>query len=132
MVLRIDTYHESYRLLLYSPFWINNRTELQLQFQVKICLSTKILFIYFQQIENNSTIIQITQTPFLICPEKFDSNTNKKTQGQIRLCGSEQNDNLTSWSQKFSLDVIKSTGMAFCKDPSDRIYTVNKLNLIKK
>jgi len=34
MVLRVDTFHESYRLLLYSPFWIVNRTELQLEFQV--------------------------------------------------------------------------------------------------
>ena len=25
-ILRVDTFHESYRLLLYSPFWILNRT----------------------------------------------------------------------------------------------------------
>jgi hypothetical protein len=56
----------------------------------------------------------------------------KKIQGQVRLYGIEQGDNLTSWSQTFSLDVIKSTGMASCKVPNDRIYMVKKLNLIKK
>ncbi len=35
MILRVDTFHESYRLLLYSPFWILNRTDLKLEFQVK-------------------------------------------------------------------------------------------------
>jgi hypothetical protein len=35
MILRVDTLHESYRLFLYSPFWIVNRTELQLELQVK-------------------------------------------------------------------------------------------------
>ncbi len=34
MILRIDSFHESYRLLLYSPYWILNRTELKLEFQV--------------------------------------------------------------------------------------------------
>ncbi len=36
MILRVDTFHESYRLLLYSPFWILNRTGLKLELQVKI------------------------------------------------------------------------------------------------
>ena len=35
MVLRVDSFHESYRLLLYSPFWILNRTGLKLEFQVE-------------------------------------------------------------------------------------------------
>lgn len=35
MILRFDTFYESYRLLLYSPFWFLNRTELPLEFQVK-------------------------------------------------------------------------------------------------
>ena len=35
MVLRVDAYHESYRLSLYSPYWILNRTNLKLEFQVK-------------------------------------------------------------------------------------------------
>ena len=34
MVLRVDSFHESHRLLLYSPFWILNRTGLKLEFQV--------------------------------------------------------------------------------------------------
>ncbi len=126
MVLRIDSFHESFRLLLYSPFWILNRTELQLEFQVNIYLFIKIFFIYFEQIDNQHTFIEVAQTPFLICPEKFDSDPNKKTQGKLRLYGIEQGDNLTTWSEKFSLDVIKSTGMASCKVPNDRTYMVNK------
>lgn len=35
MVLRVDTYHQSYRLSLYSPFWVLNRTDLKLEFQVE-------------------------------------------------------------------------------------------------
>jgi len=38
MLLRVDAYHESYRLSLYSPFWILNRTDLKLEFQVEKCL----------------------------------------------------------------------------------------------
>ncbi|CAF1245225.1 unnamed protein product [Adineta ricciae] len=106
MVLRIDTYHESYRLLLYSPFWILNRTELSLEFQI----------------ENNRTFLEASHTPFLVCPDKFDSDANRK--GQLRLYSAEQGDNTTNWSEKFSLDVIKSTGMASCKVPNDRVYMV--------
>ncbi|CAF1260195.1 unnamed protein product [Adineta steineri] len=106
MVLRVDTFHESYRLLFYSPFWILNRTELQLEFQI----------------ENNRAFIEVAQTPFLVCPDKFGSDANKK--GQLRLYSTEQGDNATNWSEKFSLDVIKSTGMASCKVPNDRTYMV--------
>ncbi len=35
MVLRVDTYHHSYRLSLYAPFWILNRTDLKLELQVE-------------------------------------------------------------------------------------------------
>ena len=35
MVLRVEAYHESYRLSLYSPFWVLNRTNLKLELQVK-------------------------------------------------------------------------------------------------
>jgi hypothetical protein len=35
MALRVDTYHESYRLSLYTPFWVLNRTDLKLEFQVE-------------------------------------------------------------------------------------------------
>jgi hypothetical protein len=35
MILRVDAYHESYRLSLYTLFWILNRTNLKLEFQVK-------------------------------------------------------------------------------------------------
>ncbi|CAF1542330.1 unnamed protein product [Adineta steineri] len=106
MVLRVDTFHESYRLLFYSPFWILNRTELQLEFQI----------------ENNRAFIEVAQTPFLVCPDKFGSDANKK--GQIRLYSTQQGDNTKNWSKKFSLDVIKSTGMASCKVTNDRTYMV--------
>ncbi|CAF4060347.1 unnamed protein product, partial [Adineta steineri] len=106
MVLRVDTFHESYRLLFYSPFWILNRTELQLEFQI----------------ENNRAFIEVAQTPFLVCPDKFGSDANKK--GQIRLYSTQQGDNTKNWSEKFSLDVIKSTGMASCKVLNDRTYMV--------
>ncbi|UJR35157.1 hypothetical protein I4U23_027926 [Adineta vaga] len=106
IVLRVDTFHESYRLLLYSPFWILNRTELPLEFQI----------------ETNRTFIEVSQTPFLVCPDKFESDANKK--GQLRLYNIDQGDNTTSWSEKFSLDVIKNTGMASCKVPNDRTYMV--------
>lgn len=34
MILRVDAYHASYRLSLYTPFWVLNRTDLKLEFQV--------------------------------------------------------------------------------------------------
>ncbi|CAF5055703.1 unnamed protein product, partial [Rotaria socialis] len=62
MILRVDTLHESYSLFLYSPFWIINRTELQLELQI----------------ENNRTFIEMTETPLLFCLENFESEPNKK------------------------------------------------------
>ncbi len=44
MLLRVDAYHESYRLSLYSPFWILNRTDLKLEFQVEKFLFFFIVF----------------------------------------------------------------------------------------
>ncbi|CAF1275242.1 unnamed protein product [Rotaria sp. Silwood1] len=35
MILRVDTFHESYRLLLYSSLWILNCIDLKLEFQIK-------------------------------------------------------------------------------------------------
>jgi hypothetical protein len=45
-------------------------------------------------------------------------------QAQIRVIGLDQNEATPNWSEKFSLDVIKSTGMTSCKVTNDRIYTV--------
>ncbi|CAF4238145.1 unnamed protein product, partial [Adineta steineri] len=73
-------------------------------------------------IENNRAFIEVAQTPFLVCPDKFGSDANKK--GQIRLYSTQQGDNTKNWSEKFSLDVIKSTGMASCKVLNDRTYMV--------
>ncbi|CAF5098415.1 unnamed protein product, partial [Rotaria sp. Silwood1] len=106
MVLRVDTFHESYRLLLYSPFWILNRTQLNLEFQI----------------ENNITFIEAVETPCLVCPEKFEIEEKRK--GQLRLYIAGQRDNAATWSEKFSLDVIKSTGITSCKVPNDRIYMI--------
>ncbi len=140
MALRVDTYHESYRLSLYTPFWVLNRTDLKLEFQVE-----KFYFCVFDfeflQIENNRSVIDVTETPYLICPEKFESEASKKVetikqklnesfffhQGQIRVYGHEQNDATASWSEKFSLDVIKSTGMTSCKVANDRTYMVKRI-----
>jgi hypothetical protein len=47
-------------------------------------------------------------------------------QGQIRVYGPEQTEATASWSEKFSLDVIKSTGMTSCKVANDRTYMVNR------
>ncbi len=46
MILRVDIFHESYRLLLYSPFWILNRTELKLEFQVKKFTRNQIFYFF--------------------------------------------------------------------------------------
>ncbi|CAF4887256.1 unnamed protein product [Rotaria sp. Silwood1] len=105
MILRVDTLHESYRLFLYSPFWIINRTELQLELQI----------------ENNRTFIEMTEIPLLFCLENFESEPNKKTQGQLRLYDIDNENNTTIWSEKFSLDITKSTSMVSCKVPNDRI-----------
>ncbi|CAF1457821.1 unnamed protein product, partial [Rotaria sp. Silwood1] len=110
MILRVDTLHESYRLFLYSRFWIINRTELQLELQI----------------ENNRTFIEITETPLLFCLENFESEPNKKTQGQLRLYDIDNENNTTIWSEKFSLDITKNTSIASCKVPNDRVYMVNK------
>ncbi len=34
MVLRVDTYRESYRASFYSPYWIVNSTDLKFEFKV--------------------------------------------------------------------------------------------------
>ncbi|CAF0751812.1 unnamed protein product [Rotaria sordida] len=106
MVLRVDSFNESYRLLLYSPFWVLNRTELNLEFQI----------------ENNSTLIAATETPYLVCPDKF--NSGEKRKGQLRLYTTAQGDNAANWSETFSVDVIKSTGITSCKVPNDRVYMI--------
>ncbi|CAF4656530.1 unnamed protein product [Rotaria sp. Silwood1] len=97
MILRVDAFHESYRLLFYAPFWILNRTDLKLDFQI----------------ENNRTLIDVVERPYLICPEKIGNEASKK--GQIAVHSTEQGDAQSKWSEKFSLDVIKSTGLTSCK-----------------
>ncbi|CAF0895845.1 unnamed protein product [Rotaria sp. Silwood1] len=106
MILRVDAFHESYRLLFYSPLWILNRTDLKLEFQI----------------ENNRTFIDVIERPHLVCPEKIGSEANKK--GQICVYGVGQGDTAPKWSEKFSLDVIKSTGLTSCKVPNDRTYMI--------
>ncbi|CAF4025308.1 unnamed protein product [Rotaria sp. Silwood2] len=44
--------------------------------------------------------------------------------GHIRLFSKEQDDAMSEWSEGFSLDVIKSTGMASCKVANDRTYMI--------
>lgn len=45
------------------------------------------------------------------------------------MFGIEQGDNATTWSEKFSVDVIKSTGMTSCKVPNDRTYMVKSSSM---
>ncbi|CAF3681386.1 unnamed protein product [Rotaria sordida] len=106
MILRVDAFHESYRLLFYAPFWILNRTDLKLDFQI----------------ENNRMLIDVIERPYLICPEKIGSEASKK--GQIAVHSTEQGGGQSKWSEKFSLDVIKSTGLTNCKVSNDRTYMI--------
>jgi len=106
LILRVDTFHASYRLQLYASFWILNRTNLRLEFQI----------------DNISSSISTSETPFLLSSDKFGTDASKK--GQIRVFGLGQNEMTANWSEKFSMDVIQSTGMATCKVPNDRTYTI--------
>ncbi|CAF4508473.1 unnamed protein product, partial [Rotaria socialis] len=106
MYLRSDLFQTTDRLSLYSPFWILNRTDLKLEFQI----------------EDHITFIGVAETPVLVCSQPFDNHANKK--GQIRLCTTVQHDIVADWSEKFSLDVIKSTGFASSKVDNDRIYMI--------
>ncbi|CAF1256037.1 unnamed protein product [Rotaria sordida] len=106
MALRVDLFHESYRLSLYAPFWIVNHTNLKLEFQIG----------------NDRILIKNIENSFLVCPEKYTNDTSEK--GQIRLYGVTQNDSMKYWSEEFSLHVIKSIGMANCKGPNDKTYMI--------
>ncbi|CAF4959633.1 unnamed protein product, partial [Rotaria sp. Silwood1] len=44
--------------------------------------------------------------------------------GNIRLFSKEQDDVMSEWSEDFSLDVIKSTGIASCKVSNARTYMI--------
>ncbi|CAF1170061.1 unnamed protein product [Rotaria sordida] len=105
LLLRVDTYRASYRASLYSPYWIVNCTDMKFEFKV----------------EGEKTLIEIVDPPFFVCPINFDS---KKKKGQIRIFNKEQDDAMSEWSEDFSLDVIKSTGMASCKIANDRTYMI--------
>ncbi|CAF4297815.1 unnamed protein product, partial [Rotaria sordida] len=72
-------------------------------------------------VEGEKTLIEIVDPPFFVCPINFDS---KKKKGQIRIFNKEQDDAMSEWSEDFSLDVIKSTGMASCKIANDRTYMI--------
>ncbi|CAF0900458.1 unnamed protein product [Adineta steineri] len=107
MVLRVDTYRQSYRASFYSPFWIINSTDLKFEFKI----------------ENEKTFIDTINQSYYICPKNFNSESHKK-KGHIRLFSVEQDENISQWSESFSLDVIKSTGMTSCKVHNDRTYLV--------
>ncbi|CAF4893614.1 unnamed protein product, partial [Rotaria sp. Silwood1] len=107
MILRVDTYRGSYRASFYSPFWIVNATDLKFQFKI----------------ENDKTFIDSIDKPVFICPNKYQSDSNKK-KGYIRLVSIEEDENVSQWSEGFSLNVIKSTGITSCKVTNDRTYMV--------
>ncbi|CAF3277139.1 unnamed protein product, partial [Rotaria sp. Silwood2] len=112
MILRVDTYRGSYRASFYSPFWIVNATDLKFQFKI----------------ENDKTFIDSIDKPVFSCPNKYHSDSNKK-KGYIRLVSIEDDESVSQWSEGFSLNVIKSTGITSCKVTNDRTYMVNKLIL---
>ncbi|CAF1065734.1 unnamed protein product [Adineta steineri] len=107
MVLRVDTYRQSYRTSLYSPYWIVNATDLKFEFKI----------------EHDKTFIDTVDQPYFGCPRKFDSESTKK-KGHIRLYSIEEDENVSQWSEGFSVGVIKSTGMTACTVHNDRTYMV--------
>lgn len=62
MILRVDTYQESFRATLYSPFWIVNCTDLELEFKV----------------DNDITLVNVGDSPFLVCPKKIDNEVHNR------------------------------------------------------
>ncbi|CAF3837772.1 unnamed protein product, partial [Rotaria sp. Silwood1] len=105
MILRVDTYRGSYRASFYSPFWIVNATDLKFQFKI----------------ENDKTFIDSIDKPVFTCPNKYHSDSHKK-KGYIRLVSIEEDESVSQWSEGFSLNVIKSTGITSCKVTNDRTY----------
>lgn len=61
MILRVDTYRGSYRASIYSPIWIQNSTDLKFEFKI----------------DSEKTFIDSQQQTYLICPPKFNSQSNK-------------------------------------------------------
>ncbi|CAF1105334.1 unnamed protein product [Rotaria sp. Silwood1] len=57
-------------------------------------------------------------------PVIFHNATTQETLGNIRLFSKEQDDVMSEWSEDFSLDVIKSTGIASCKVSNARTYMI--------
>ena len=143
MILRVDTYRDSYRASLYSPFWIVNSTDLKAEFKVRIVRVEENYLLVLLQIDNESIIVDAVEHPFFICPRNFDSKAQKKKvyqsnfsnrqtrlifQGYIRVYSIDQDDSISEWSEGFSLHVIKRIGITNCKVLHDRIYMINKSN----
>jgi hypothetical protein len=76
----MEIFHQSYRLLLYTPFWIVNHTNLKLEFQVgDLFLIEKIMvFIFYLKIENERMIIENSDQTYFICPEKYKNDSKEK------------------------------------------------------
>jgi hypothetical protein len=64
MILRVDTFHESYRLLFYSPFWILNRTELKLEFQVNNFLFLFLIFSFLYRLKIIEHLLKLFKHQF--------------------------------------------------------------------
>jgi hypothetical protein len=74
----------------------------------------------------------------LISSDKFGKDASKKVKekrdivtvrgeslkGQLRVLHAEISGSVGNWSEKFSMDVIQSTGMTSSKVSNDEIYTV--------
>ncbi|CAF3768117.1 unnamed protein product [Adineta steineri] len=106
MVLRVDICRQAYRASFYSPYWLINSTDLKFQFQL----------------EHEMVYIDTTNEPYFICPKGFHSNSHKKA--NIRLYSAADDESVSQWSEGFSVNVIKSTGIASCNILNDRLYMV--------
>ncbi|CAF1371560.1 unnamed protein product [Didymodactylos carnosus] len=91
MALRIEMFHESYRILLYAPYWILNRTSFDFDFQI----------------ENQQTDISNVETPFLICSEKFDINSNKKVKQQDKWGPVNPGEVVPFWPHSMEKDLMR-------------------------
>ncbi|CAF1398617.1 unnamed protein product [Adineta ricciae] len=107
MILRVEICRHSYRASFYCPYWIVNTTDLQ--FQIKI--------------EHEKIFIDETDQAHLVCPRKIHGESHKK-KAHIRLYDDKEDESISHWSESFSINVIKSTGMTTCKVSNDRIYTI--------
>lgn len=143
LILRVETLHDSYRLLLYSSYWLINRTELALQFQVdfsrsKRTLSSNIVdFLWIRSIRSKHRFLMLTRRFSFLRTNSGPQKAKKSTlfdfsffwrnrcflehfQGRVRV-GNE-----TGWSEQIPMAVISSVDMTCSKRNDGFSYFVWK------